>query len=463
MYPATRDRIGACTTTLEPGRYAEPRIADRLLLGLASLLTGSALVTGLALYGGILPADRHRVTVVALAATALWAIWLALGRRGRTASHIDLSALAWPFGLAGLALVSTLWSVDRSASLWEGAILLGSLSAFLAGSCLTGNGRGGRPDGGPDPTLRVLSTLGMVLAAGSLVGYLLQSERWVQVQDHMTLLSGPFGYANAMAGLLLMTIPASLGWLTMLGATGSRRRVSTVQRMVLWLGLAVQLSTLVLTASRAAMAILMGLLVVGQVLLPPGRPVRKTMSRMRTTRAFAVLLAVVAVLVTAAAGLVLWRVASYVAGLWAALYDKTATADQNRLQTWYAAAQAAGQRPILGHGAGTFYSAYMPFRIPWSAPARYAHDLLVQQWVELGAVGVGVMVGTFVTLLARPAARRRVTSGTEPGIWLLCGMAGVVLQNLVDVTWYFPVIYFLFLFAAGSLAAWSTLGTFKSR
>ena len=130
------------------------------------------------------------------------------------------------------------------------------------------------------------------------------------------------------------------------------------------------------------------------------------------------------------------------------------TADQNRLQIWHAAAQAAGRRPILGYGSDTFFSAYMPFRIPWSAPARYAHNLFVQQWVELGVAGVAALVGTLMFLLARPVARRTLW-GREPGFWLLFGPVAIVLQNLVDITWYFPAIYLLFLFEAGVLSAWS--------
>ena len=54
--------------------------------------------------------------------------------------------------------------------------------------------------------------------------------------------------------------------------------------------------------------------------------------------------------------------------------------------------------------------------------------------------------------------RRPLTSAADPGFWLLCGPTGVVLQNLVDVTTYFPSIYFIFLFAAGSPAAQSERG-----
>jgi O-antigen ligase len=136
------------------------------------------------------------------------------------------------------------------------------------------------------------------------------------------------------------------------------------------------------------------------------------------------------------------------------LHSKTITADQNRLQIWHAAAEAAGRRPILGYGSDTFFSAYMPFRIPWSAPARYAHNLFVQQWVELGAAGVAALVGTLTFLLARPVARRTLW-GREPGFWLLFGPVAIVLQNLVDITWFFPAIYLLFLFEAGVLSAWS--------
>ena len=170
MSLASPDEPGAGAIVLEPGHDARPGAASRLLLGAALLLTGSALATGLALHGGVLPADRHRVTVVALAATALWVAWLASGRHARTPSQVDFSALAWPFGLSSLALLSALWSIDRPASLWEGTLLLGSLPAFLAGSCLTQVGRPGWRDGTPDLPLRALSTIGMVLGAGSLFG-----------------------------------------------------------------------------------------------------------------------------------------------------------------------------------------------------------------------------------------------------------------------------------------------------
>jgi hypothetical protein len=70
-------------------------------------------------------------------------------------------------------------------------------------------------------------------------------------------------------------------------------------------------------------------------------------------------------------------------------------------------------------------------------------------------VGVAVLTGALVSMLGLPVARRRVAGSAQPGVWLLFGMAAIVLQNLVDVTWYFPALYLLFLFEAGALAAWS--------
>ena len=73
----------------------------------------------------------------------------------------------------------------------------------------------------------------------------------------------------------------------------------------------------------------------------------------------------------------------------------------------------------------------------------------MQQWVELGAAGVAALIGTLTVLVARPVARRPLW-GREPGFWLLFGPVAIVLQNLVDITWYVPAIYLLFLFEARS-------------
>ena len=357
---------------------------------LALLLTASVVAASLALYGGVLPSDRHKVATFALGAVAVWPAWLSLRRPGRDAGRagvgaagaavaggVDLVAVAWVAGLGCLALVSAWWSIDRGASLWEGALLLGSPAAFLAGASLPGPGA--HPRGSATRARRACKPR-CVIAAGSLIGFAVRSGRWIQVQDQAVLLSGPFGYANAMAALMLMTIPSTLGCLarppagvarapraghtsgvaSTLGATDRGLSGNTVRRAVLWSGLAAQLTALTLTASRAAMGIAVVLLILG-VTLPHRARLRQAARRVREQRGGRVLIALCVMIGSAAAAFVLWRAGSNAAGLVQNLHSKTVAADQNRLQIWHAAVGAAGRRPVLGYGSDTFFSAYMPF------------------------------------------------------------------------------------------------------
>jgi O-antigen ligase len=109
---------------------------------------------------------------------------------------------------------------------------------------------------------------------------------------------------------------------------------------------------------------------------------------------------------------------------------------------WEAGARAFLASPIWGHGAGSFEPVMIRFRSPdyWIARSEdvvpHAHNEIIETAAELGLAGL-VLLGWFLwTLLRSGLGQAKNTEGWRrpPATGLLCGIVGLALDNLANVS-----------------------------
>jgi exopolysaccharide production protein ExoQ len=138
------------------------------------------------------------------------------------------------------------------------------------------------------------------------------------------------------------------------------------------------------------------------------------------------------------------------------LYEVTAVLGRDpaltgRVPLWIASAAMALQRPFFGYGFNAFWlpdQTYLPrmwHLLTWMAPQ--AHNGLLELWLELGLMGVGLFLVVFAYYVTR--ALQCLRRNADPGAaWPIIFLAFVFLTNLT--TAFFLVsnsIYFI-LYAA---------------
>jgi hypothetical protein len=122
-----------------------------------------------------------------------------------------------------------------------------------------------------------------------------------------------------------------------------------------------------------------------------------------------------------------------------------------RGREWSAALQTWSDHPLLGAGAGAYYTASLSHQ--GSAPTRYAHDLPVELAAELGVIGL--LLGIVLYASAAQLVSRAINT---PGLWLLAPCVVVFLaSNLVDWTWHLAGLTALWAAAAGALQGSASL------
>jgi O-antigen ligase len=365
-------------------------------------------------------------TIVALAMPALG---LAHGLLRRYLRHqilpwtpVDRSFLA--LGLYGA--LSAAWSIDPVKSLRAAGVLLGSLFFLRLGrdaGRVSTRGRRGLLLGAV-----VLATTVSLLA---IVGYSLPISRLSIVHDGRLMATGTFGYANALAAFLVLSIAATAAYFV-------DSRGGTKHLLLLLPSAAVQIAALVLSRSRAAAAVV----ILFAVLFAAIRLLASTTHVWRNRAMGGLLSALVAAAIY------------YTVSLWFGQFRPWGpmTADVFRVNTWRAALDAAAQRPVAGYGLDTFYQAYAPFK--QGAHTTYAHNLFIQQLVENGALGVALLIVFLALVISAPLA---TLTGRlrNPRIPLLLGALGFVLLNLVDLSWYFPALLFMFSGLAGAMSSYA--------
>jgi O-antigen ligase len=125
--------------------------------------------------------------------------------------------------------------------------------------------------------------------------------------------------------------------------------------------------------------------------------------------------------------------------------DRLERISHGRTTTWSAGVEAAQARPVAGVGADAFYAGSRRHQGPRAV--RFAHNLPLELLVELGVLGLVLVVGLYVA-----AGRVMWSARHAPEAWLLGPAVGAFLaSNLLDWTWHMAACGAVFAAALGAL------------
>jgi exopolysaccharide production protein ExoQ len=299
--------------------------------------------------------------------------------------------------LPGLALASVFWSDEPSITLRK--------ATALAMSALFGAYLGFRYT--TREQLRLLVWTCSISIVLSFVFSLLGLGTPVNGRD-----SGWFGvfvHRNVLGRMMVFS--------TVLFAIFSR--VHKEQKLEAWLGILLSLSLLLLSTSKGSIVYVTVLFCI--LLLVPRL-------RGKLTKVIGVM-AFVGVTATAILYLIVTHFEEFTA-----LFDR----DPNmtgRIPMWIASAVMALQRPWLGYGYGAFWqgaegpSLGIWRLMSWETP--HAHNGLLNLWLDLGLVGVGLFLAGFLLCLYR--AFRHLRANTMPeAIWPFMFLGFLFISNLTE-------------------------------
>ena len=225
-------------------------------------------------------------------------------------------------------------------------------------------------------------------------------------------ISGTLVYANALAGVILLSLPAIL-----IATWRASDKLPKIARMVIFgLVLYMGAACLVWSGSKAGWLVAMAM-VLALVLAQPFPTQWKW--------------GILAVILIGGAG-----------GFWFKYSEKlkNPTSVVARFDYWSAALKLTKERPLLGHGPGGFGNGYARLKAPESEPTRLTHNDYLEQACDSG------LPGFFLFIAWIGGCMRRVwIKGMHPGADALIqamalGLIGWALQSFVEFGLYVPAI-----------------------
>ena len=235
-------------------------------------------------------------------------------------------------------------------------------------------------------------------------------------------ISGTFVYANALAGIILLILPAVM--VTLWNETEKLPKLTrmVITGMVFYLGLA----CLVWSGSKAGW--LIGMVMIFLLLL--AQPFPKQLK-----------VAITTVVLLAGIGGFAVKYAGY--------FQKGATSVGARFDYWTAAVKLTKERPILGHGPGAFGQGYQRLKAPESEPTRLVHNDYLEQACDSGLPGLALFLAWILGSLV--LVWRKGMAPTASGLTLAVslGLIGLALQAFVEFSFYIPALAWTFLLLLG--------------
>ncbi len=124
---------------------------------------------------------------------------------------------------------------------------------------------------------------------------------------------------------------------------------------------------------------------------------------------------------------------------YAAFFRRGATSVGARFDYWQAAAQTAVAHPVFGTGPGTFAIPYAKVKRPESEMARLVHNDYLQQASDSGFLGLATFAAFVIGVLIRTRPRAGDRWGSVRfAVWL--GLLGWWLQGLLEFGLYIPAL-----------------------
>lgn len=254
-----------------------------------------------------------------------------------------------------------------------------------------------------------------------------------------------FGNPNFMSSYLVMTIPVMMAdyvW-----------RITRVPRIFLWMAIVCCVGGLVATLTRSSwLGLLAALTLLG--VRTAALAAHKEFSNKALVILCVSLFAVVGWWPRAETKAYNATVFSRIAEIKQVTTGTYAPVSQ-RLLIWLSSWEMVEDHPIVGEGWGCielFYPFYQgpqlmnPKFKELRTHANNCHDEILEYWSQLGAIGLGLMLWLWVTYFRLAASIARRLDGPQRALqWaLVCGVAGMLVDNLVNVSVHFAVPAFLF-------------------
>jgi hypothetical protein len=134
---------------------------------------------------------------------------------------------------------------------------------------------------------------------------------------------------------------------------------------------------------------------------------------------------------------------------YAAFFEKGATSVSARFDYWRAAVQTTTKHPILGTGPGTFAIPYAEVKRPDAEMSRMVHNDYLEQASDSGLVGflaytlfvAGGLVRSYPKTVADPGAVHKGSAASDWlafAVWL--GVLGWAFQSLFEFSLYIPAL-----------------------
>jgi O-antigen ligase len=126
----------------------------------------------------------------------------------------------------------------------------------------------------------------------------------------------------------------------------------------------------------------------------------------------------------------------------------------HRDEFWQVAGDAFAEKPVLGHGAGTYQFSWEQLR-SIALPVRDAHSLFLEAFAELGLVGGLLVLALVATLLWTGFAAWRAARGPQQELYavLLATALAFAVGAAIDWFWEIAVLGAIFFLASGVLVA----------
>jgi O-antigen ligase len=452
------------------------RLPARIELTLLVLL-GLPAAAALGAHGGFF--SRGQTAFVVVTAGATVGVVAVAGWAGAVLRSPAVLALA---GLAALSALSATWTIASPGDALRWAAVIGALVLIALAASIV-SGRVGATG---------IAALIAVLAAGAglvgLYGAGARVEPLAQRLGGQWSAGGPLEYSPALALMQVSALPVLMAAMAIrrdrlaVGAASGAAIAGAVvalsgSRVELAIGMGVAIAC-ALTARRAigvSTAVILSAAALAGTAGGVADAVAGSYVRPYVTGGDAPRLLALAAIVAAAGGLWLAqrralraagtrsrRARAIAAGmvilpLAAALIAAGLTPDSGpqaepvsgfthgRLEQWEAAVDAAADRPLAGSGSLSFYEASAAYQEP--PPVRFAHNLPLENWVELGVAGALLTVVLYLGSAAAVWLRRRTAAA-----WLLGpAVLGFLLANLFDWPWHLPASGAVFALSLGAL------------
>jgi len=116
-----------------------------------------------------------------------------------------------------------------------------------------------------------------------------------------------------------------------------------------------------------------------------------------------------------------------------------ATSAGARFDYWRAAVETMNENPMLGTGPGTFQRPYARLKAPDAEMARLTHNDYLEQFSDSGMVG-GLAYLAWITLALATVGRRLWVKGDYLSVAIFAGVLAWFIQGLGEFSLYIPAL-----------------------